>query len=174
MKERSFLDEGGDCNQPDLQRRALVTGLTAALVSTLVAPAAAQGTLASGQSAFMDLSRILTGRPALDATQAARLHDALAASSPRFEAGVQALLALIRSRNIDPGQLQQTLDAEKSPLAPLPRAIVSAWYLGVVGEGERARCVAFEASLMYAVVGDRLTPPSYCHGGPGSWIEKPE
>jgi Membrane bound FAD containing D-sorbitol dehydrogenase len=161
-------------SEPDLERRALVTGLTAALLSTLVLPAAAQGTADVARSAFLELSRILTGRSALDPTQAVRLYDALSANSPRFQSEVHALLALIKTRSVDPSQLQHTLDTEKSALVALPRAILSAWYTGVVGEGERARCVAFETSLMYVVLADRLTPPSYCHGGPASWIEKPE
>jgi hypothetical protein len=175
MTDGSFDDERGshEGSAPDLERRALVTALTTVVLSTLVPPAATQG-IDSAQSAFLDLSRMLTGRSALDATQAARLYDALAALSPRFQTDVQALLTLVKHRNIDLSQLQHTLDGEKSALASLPRAIVSAWYIGVVGEGEHARCVAFETSLMYVVVADHLTPPSYCHGGPGSWAQKPE
>ena len=70
-------------------------------------------------------------------------------------------------------QLQALLDGEHSPLALLPRRIVSAWYLGIVGEGEHARCVAFETALNAAVVADVLKPPTYCYGVYGSWARKP-
>jgi len=101
------------------------------------------------------------------------LDPALAAELPGFQGDVEALHALIGARGIDPGQLQQTLDAEQSPLAALPRQIVTAWYTGVVGEGGRARCITFETSLMHVIVADHLSPPSYCYGPYGSWVETP-
>jgi hypothetical protein len=58
-------------------------------------------------------------------------------------------------------------------LSALPRQIVTAWYTGIVGEDERARCITFETSLMYVVVADRLNPPSYCSGPYGTWLDKP-
>jgi hypothetical protein len=69
--------------------------------------------------------------------------------------------------------LQEVLDAEHSALAPLPRRIVTAWYLGVVGEGEHARVVAFETALNAVAVADVLKPPTYCYGAYGSWTKKP-
>ena len=80
---------------------------------------------------------------------------------------------MIGQRKIEPSELQPTLDAEQSPLSALPRKIVTAWYTGIVGEGERARCIMFETSLMYVVVADRLNPPSYCSGPYGTWVDKP-
>ena len=89
--------------------------------------------------AFMAVSRRLTGMDNLDAALGARLHEALGAEIARFQADVQALRAIIDERSIEPLQLQHTLDAEQAALAPLPRKIVTAWYTGIVGEGERAR-----------------------------------
>lgn len=105
--------------------------------------------------------------------QTARLYDALVAAQPNFPADVQALLALINERQIDPLQLQATLDGEHSPLAPLPRAILGAWALGVVGSGEGARCVAYETALDAVIVADVLKPPTYAYGAYGSWSAKP-
>ena len=51
--------------------------------------------------------------------------------------------------------------------------IVTAWYLGVVGEGERARVVAFEKRSTPWSVADVLKPPTYCYGVYGSWTKKP-
>jgi hypothetical protein len=123
--------------------------------------------------AFMAVSRRLTGKDNLDAALGARLHAALGTEIPRFQAHVRALRAIIDERSIEPLQLQHTLDAEQAALAPLPRKIVSAWYTGIVGEGERAQCIAFETSLMHGIVADHLSPPSYCYGPPGSWSGKP-
>ena len=67
------------------------------------------------------------------------------------------------------------LDGEHSPLAPLPRQIMSAWFLGVVGGGGSgdARCVAYETALNAVVVADVLKPPTYAYGAYGSWSAKP-
>jgi hypothetical protein len=51
---------------------------------------------------------------------------------------------------------------------------MSAWYLGIVGEGEHARAVAYESALNAAAVADVLAPPSYCTGEYGSWSRKPK
>jgi hypothetical protein len=159
--------------EPDAERRALLTGLTAACLSSFVPSAAAQPIDAAPREAFMAVSRILTGRPNLDVDQAARLYEALVADAPGFAADVQALRSFIEERKIDPAQLQQTLNAEQSPLTAVPRSIVKAWYTGIVGEAERARCITFETSLMHVAVADRLNPPSYCYGSYGSWTAQP-
>ena len=171
MDERDFsLRHGGD---PDQERRALLTGMTAAYFLTFVPAAVAQPADAASRDAFMAVSRILTGRHSLDPDQAARLYEALVTEAPSFAADVQALRAYIDERSIDPAQLQQALDAEQSPLTTVPRSIVKAWYTGIVGEAERARCITFETSLMHVSVADRLNPPSYCYGSYGSWVQQP-
>jgi hypothetical protein len=157
----------------DPDRRTLLTGLTAAYLVSYVPSAMAQPADAAPREAFMAVSRVLTGRPSLDADQAARLYEALAADAPGFAADVQALRSFIEERKIDPVQLQSTLEAEQSPLTSVPRTIVKAWYTGIVGEAERARCVTFETSLMHVAVADRLNPPSYCYGSYGSWTAQP-
>lgn len=159
--------------EPNPDRRTLLTGLSAAYLVSHVPTAMAQPADAAPREAFMTVSRILTGRPSLDADQATRLYEALAAASPGFAADIQALRSFIEERKIDPAQLQSTLDAEQSPLTGVPRDIVEAWYTGIVGAAERARCITFETSLMFVAVADRLNPPSYCYGRYGSWMDKP-
>jgi hypothetical protein len=149
--------------------------------ASLIPWALAQPVASSGQGAFIAVSAILLGRTSLDEASATRLYDALAADDPGFPAAVQALLTFINDGQIDPAQLQAMLDQRQTalapplapPLAPLPRKIVTAWYLGVAGEGEKARCLAYETSLMTIVVGDRLRPPTYAYGSYGSWTSKP-
>lgn len=158
---------------PDPDRRTLLTGLTATYLISYVPSAIAQPADTAPRDAFMAVSRILTGRSALDSDQAARLYEALVADTPSFATDVQALRSFIEEHKIDPIQLQQTLDAEQSPLTAVPRSIVKAWYTGIVGEAERARCITFETSLMHVAVADRLNPPSYCYGSYGSWMAQP-
>lgn len=157
----------------DPSRRRLLAGLLTAYTASLIPWALAQPAPRADLGAFTALSAILVGRQALDAMQTARLYDALVAAQPNFPADVQALLALINERRIDPLQLQATLDHEHSPLAPLPRAILGAWALGVVGSGEGARCVAYETALDAVIVADVLKPPTYAYGAYGSWSAKP-
>lgn len=157
----------------DPSRRRLLAGLLTAYTASLIPWALAQPAPRADHGAFTALSAILVGRQALDAAQVARLYDALAAAHPHFSADVQALLTLINERHIDPLKLQQVLDAEQPALAPLPRSIVSAWALGVVGSGENARCVTYETALNAVIVADVLKPPTYAYGAYGSWTRKP-
>ncbi len=150
-----------------------MASLLAACATRVIPPAFAAPAADAAGGAFLAASQILTGRASLDPAQASRLYEALLADDPGFPAEVQALVTLIEQQKIDPLQLQHVLDSEHSPLAALPRKIVTAWYIGVVGDGEKARCITFETNLTNVVVSDKLKPPSYCYGGYGSWAEKP-
>jgi len=158
---------------PDPARRALLAGLLSAYTASLIPWALAQPVTDAEQGAFLALSAILAGRQSLDGAQAKRLYDALKAEDPGFPAATQALLALVNQRQIDPMQLQKILDDEQSALATLPRIIVTAWYMGVVGQGAHARCLAFESALNAETVADVLKPPTYAYGPYGSWTRKP-
>ena len=163
----------GTADSPDPVRRALLTSLLAASAASVIPPAFAAPPADAAQSAFLSASQTLTGQSSLDPEEASRLYNALIADDPRFADGVQALAKILDQRNIDLLQLQHVLDSENSPVAALPRKIVTAWYTGIVGEGEKARCITYETALMNVVVADKLQPPSYCYGAPGSWVEKP-
>jgi hypothetical protein len=155
------------------RRRALLASLLSAYAAAAIPWALAQPVADGAHGAFVALSALLAGRQALDQVQARRLYDALAADDPGFPAAAQALLALINGRAIDPLQLQQVLDTEQSVLAPLPRKIVTAWFLGIVGNGDTARCLAFETALNAVIVADVLSPPTYAYGPYASWARKP-
>jgi Membrane bound FAD containing D-sorbitol dehydrogenase. len=157
----------------DPSRRRLLAGLLTAYTASLIPWALAQPAPHADRGAFTALSAILVGRQVLDAALANRIYDATVAANPQFPADVQALLTLINERHIDPQQLQGVLDGEHSPLAPLPRQILGAWALGVVGSGENARCVAYETTLDAVIVADVLKPPTYAYGAYGSWSAKP-
>ena len=157
----------------DPGRRLLLTGLVAGYATSFIPAALAAPEADASRDAFLAVSKILTGRDRLDPAQASRLYEALVADDPAFAQGVQALATTMQQRKIELSQLQHLLDTEQSPLAALPRRIATGWFVGVVGEGERARCVTYETSLMNVIVSDRLRPPSYCYGVYGSWSEKP-
>jgi hypothetical protein len=54
--------------------------------------------------------------------------------------------------------------------------IISAWYLGVAGDGGvagGAKVIAFEQALMFDQVRDAVVVPTYCRAAPGYWITQP-
>jgi hypothetical protein len=163
---------GGDL-ELGIERRLLLIGLATTYLMPFASPGIAQHAIVGGHDAFLNISKFLTGRSSLDLHQSARLYEALVADTPEIAPGIEQLLTLVDHRKIEAGRLQHLLDEEKSPLASVPRRIVTAWYTGIVGEGGRARCITFETSLMHEVVADRLRPPSYCFGPHGSWLAAP-
>lgn len=157
----------------DPERRRLLAGLLTAYTASLIPWALAQPVENDSHGAFVAVSAILVGRRSLDAVQAKRYYDALSADDPRFSTAAGRLLALINERRIDPLQLQSVLDTGHSALAPLPRKIATAWFMGIVGSGEKARCLAYETALDNTIVADVLKPPTYAYGVYGSWAKKP-
>jgi hypothetical protein len=160
----------------DEDRRRFVVALLASYAASLIPwarPALAQAAPDPDRASFLALSAILAGRVSLDGALAARLFDALRAQDPAFAQAMRSLLTLINDRRIDPVDVQRVLDTEKSPLAKLPRTIVTAWYMGIVGTGEGARVIAYENALNAVTVADVLKPPTYSYGVYGSWTRKP-
>lgn len=157
----------------DIPRRSVLAALLGTYAASLIPWALAQPVANAEQGAFLGLSAILAGRQALDAAHAKRLYDALAADDAGFPAAVQALLKLINDRKIDPAQLHQVLTDEKSALALVAQNIARAWFMGIVGSGEKARVLAYEEALNAQIVQDFLKPPTYAYGAYGSWSKKP-
>lgn len=122
---------------------------------------------------FAALSRYLTGHTSLEPTRVQKLYTALKGVEHNFDAQLKKLSAFIDTTKAQPSQIQTLLDTQAPDLAHLPKIILAAWYIGVVGKGAAARCVSFETSLMYLAVADRVKPPSYAYGPYGSWSRKP-
>ncbi len=169
--------EGGtmpDSNHPvNERRRQILGGLLTAYTATLIPFAVAQPIENDEQGSFLALSAILVGRQSLDKALAKRFYDGLIAEDNGFAAAAKSLLTLINQQQLDPMALQAALDSAHPELARLPRRIVRAWYVGVVGEGINERCLAYENTLMNEVVKKELRPPTYAYGAPGSWSEPP-
>lgn len=159
---------------PNPTRRALLGATVAVGISAYIPRvfAAARGEQ-SAHDAFVDVSRFLTGQKSLDQGQAVRLYKALAAHDPQFSTHVQALSDFIKQHKPEPSNLSAALGAESPALAKRAHTIMTAWYLGVVGEGTQAQCVTYENALNAATVADVLRPPTYCYGPAGSWAEPP-
>ena len=167
------LNELDDAAGRRLTRRAVLAGFLSAYTASLIPWALAQPAMDEGHAAFLALSAIIAGRQALNPALAQRLYDALVADDPGFPGTVRALLARIEREKLDAATLQQTLDGEGAPAAALPRRIATAWFLGIVGEGAKARCLAYESALNAVIVADVLKPPTYAYGPYGSWARKP-
>lgn len=167
------LDETTSPARTTIPRRMVLAGFVAAYSASLIPWALAEPANDAKYAAFLALSAIIAGKQTLNPQLAQRLYGALVEDDPRFPEEAHSLLAFIEARQIDPASLQKALDEEKSPLAELPRKIASAWFLGIVGSGAKARCLAYEAALNAVIVSDVLKSPTYAYGAYGSWSSKP-
>jgi hypothetical protein len=165
---------------PARQSRRFFVGSSVAVLCTwmlgtpLLSQAAAANTRnASAEKAFLQVSLILTGHTQLSPVQVGSIYQALVANDPTFAGQVQALQAFIAERKLTASSLQAALDNEQAAFAALPRRILQGWYVGVVGTGNEAKCIAYDDALMNVAVSDQLRPPSYAYGAYGTWSAQP-
>ncbi len=156
-----------------MRRRHVIGGALAATTVALWPWKPALPVEADALTAFLTLSQLLTGRATLDPALGRRLLEALQASNAGFNQQAADLLGLLQTRKIPLPELPALLAAEKPAFAALPSQVMAAWYLGIVGGGPQARVVAFEHALNAATVADKLKPPTYAYGVPGSWSTNP-
>lgn len=148
-------------------------GLAAEVAGVAGAAGSAPATSAALPVAdFLRLSVFLTGGQPLDATLAGRYQVALAKRDPQFGDSARALLALIRSSQA--ATVEQLLEAPelKDRLRAMTTQIVSAWYLGIVGQDADAELISYAEALMYRPTRDVLVVPTY-GAGPDSWGDQP-
>lgn len=124
-------------------------------------------------SAFISLSKYLTGKTTLDVEIGRAILAGLHGDDANASATIAQLNDLVARTNIPANSLQSVLDASQPALAKLPKKVVTAWYLGVVGTGKNARTVAYEQALMYPPIADVIVMPSYARGVPGYWAKPP-
>lgn len=121
---------------------------------------------------FLRLSEFLTGGKPLQAVLATRYQAILAKFDAKFDessAALQRYVADAKAANID--ELLARPDLSE-PLKKSITQIVSAWYLGIVGDDNNVELVAYVDALMYRPTIDVIVVPSY-GGGPDSWGGKP-
>lgn len=159
-------EEAGPSRRVILQSLVALPGL-GLLAAGLPAPVLA----ATAAGDFTAVSRALTERDSLSPALGEAIHTAFLAQNAQFDTQLARLAALLATPSAEP--LQARLTGANADLAPLPGAILTAWYLGIVGHGEAARCVAYRDDLANQLVSDKLHPPSYAYGAYGSWAAKP-
>lgn len=186
MMKEDLLADTPHADGVRLSRRALLETLAAAGVAlgiggnTLLGPlqASAQTAAASAGGAvgvaapdFLRLSVLLTGGQPLDAGLAARYQAALA-RDPAFGRATQALLRLADDSGVS--HVDALLDHPQldDALRATLKRIVSAWYLGIVGDDADVKLIAYANALMYRPTRGILDIPSY-GSGPDTWGHKP-
>jgi hypothetical protein len=156
------------------RRRFLAMSALAASVAALAtsSPGITQAIASTSDSdpAFLALARFLTGRSDLDPRIVTRARDALIAADSGFADKARTLMHAIQDANLTSVDAfaGSPLYADASHRATAI-AVVSAFYLGQVGEGREARLVSFEKALMFQPTAGVLVIPSYALGGPNYW-----
>ena len=116
---------------------------------------------------FLALSKLLIPDLRLDEHVGARLHAALLRQDGQFPRKTRALADVARKGPLtDAEALAEAVKADAVLSATL-RSIVSAWYLGIVGDQLTGQVVAYDLALMQEVVRDSVVTPSYCTRAPG-------
>ncbi|SEK00920.1 Membrane bound FAD containing D-sorbitol dehydrogenase [Sphingobium sp. AP50] len=167
-----------------ISRRNFVVGLTFALPVALrsatdMASAFADVTAtAPPPSNFMAISRLLTGHPEIADDLGPLAWSALVRRDKGFAAAFTRLADAIGSEKLtELAQYPQSRIAQDPALKATAVDIVSAWYLGVVGQvtpyTEGADFITYTGALMWRPTYDVTVIPSYSRAGPGFWGEKP-
>jgi len=120
---------------------------------------------------FIALSQFLVSRP-VNAVLAARYYAALDKRAPNFSTNIIALKQLIGAqgyKHVDEYLAQANADVSLKATAT---SIISAWYLGIVGEPADAELISYSLAMMYQPTHGILAIPTY-GGGPASWGAKP-
>lgn len=149
-----------------LVRHGSLPGVARALAQTASAPDA-------DFTAFMKLSQYLTGKSTLDVEIGHAIFAGLVDQDTQFPKQVAQLNDFVATSKTPANGLQQVLDSTQPALATVPKRVMPAWYLGVVGTGLKARTVSYEQALMYPPISDVIVMPTYARGVPGYWAQPP-
>lgn len=153
----------------NLLRGSVALGLTAMLGSAMPWQSVFAAQVSSDD--FIALSQFLVSRP-VNPVLAARYYAALDKRAPNFSTNVIALKQLISTQgytHVDQYLAQPDPDASLKATAT---SIISAWYLGIVGEPADAELISYSMAMMYVPTHGILAIPTY-GGGPASWGAKP-
>jgi len=176
-----------------LTRRQLLAGAGAGLaLSALGLPSVwAQDEDTASAEIFMARSHHLTGRKQLNPILGQRLLQALQQNYENFEPTMLAVAEFVQQHSQLPvAELPAVLQEQQPELAAVPQQIISAWYLGQIGQvspessdrrGQASKeptpsgvaVLSYEQALMFDPVRDVLTIPSYCRDLPGYWAQQP-
>jgi len=151
-----------------LRTTVAIAGL--AVFADLTGPLSAAAT-DDAVTSFTQLSEFLTGY-ALDPVIGGRFLAALKKRDAELDASMATLSNLIKQSGVSDMDGFLALSGTDPALMKTATKIVSAWYLGVVGEPEDAELITYADSLMYRPTKGLLTIPSY-GPGPNAWGPKP-
>jgi hypothetical protein len=151
-----------------LRTTVAIVGL--AVFADLTGPLSAAAT-DDAVTSFTQLSEFLTGYT-LDPIIGSRFLAALKKRDAELDASMAALSNLIKQSGVSDMDGFLALSGTDPALMKTATKIVSAWYLGVVGEPEDAELITYADSLMYRPTKGLLTIPSY-GPGPNAWGPKP-
>jgi Membrane bound FAD containing D-sorbitol dehydrogenase len=130
---------------------------------------------AVGEEQFLALSQWLTARAALNHSVAQALRSAL------LDVGLGDQLVLLyragtalQAKRAD-GGVAMTTALQQANVLDIATTVLRGWYVGLVRQPDgKDRTVAYEQTLMAAVVADFLTLPTFCSGIPNYWAEPPK
>lgn len=126
-------------------------------------------------SAFLALSVRLTGLEKPDLQLGQRLYQWLQQNDNQLDAHINQLSDLLEANQAHtPEQFQAVVAAQPQEIGALFQALVSGWYLGVVGSKMNPTCIGFENIVSYQLLSTSFTPPSYCAGEPNFWTQPPQ
>ncbi|OCJ08020.1 hypothetical protein A6U87_12255 [Rhizobium sp. AC44/96] len=158
-----------------VSRRTLLRGSAAigglAIIAAIGAPLPAAAADSDMQT-FTRLSEFLTGYQ-LDPVLGARYLAALVKRSQTFPADVTALQRAVTQSGATDMDAFLALPALDPAAKATATTIVSAWYLGVVGEPADAELITYAEALMYRPTRGILPIPTY-GPGPNNWGPKPD
>lgn len=165
--DQSGLSQG--FSRRNLLRGSVALGLTALIGSVMPWQSVMAAQVASDD--FIALSQFLVSRP-VNPVLAARYYAALDKRAPNFSTNATALMQLINAqgyKHVDEYLAQANPDTSLKATAT---SIISAWYLGIVGEPADAELISYSLAMMYQPTHGILVIPTY-GGGPASWGAKP-
>ena len=147
------------------RRELLQSLLAAALANAAGWPSDPVASMPLERDRFVELSAKLCAMSIEDGSLADAIQKALADQYPENEFG--RIAELLHSAAPE--------DADRlvvgSPLHKLAKSIVSLWYSGLLGTGEKARVLAYEEALAWRATGYAKAPGT-C-GEFGDWIAQP-
>lgn len=157
-----------------LSRRSLLRASVAIADLALIADIAGPLPTTAADDAvtsFTQLSEFLTGY-SLDPVLGGRFLTALRKRDAGLDASLAALSDLIRKSAVPNMDGFLALTDTDPALMETATKVVSAWYLGVVGEPEDRELITYADSLMYRPTKGLLPIPTY-GPGPNAWGPKP-
>ncbi|MEJ5155100.1 sugar dehydrogenase complex small subunit [Gluconobacter wancherniae] len=154
------------------RRKLLLGGLAIGSLSAFSSLGVAASPVNSDFAGFLALSEFLTGKKDLSPILAQRYYLGLHTQFPDLPNKIATLLQEIHAFSAK--SMDDYLRRGPTPAArSTATQIVSAWYLGIIGENPHKSLIAYSKALMFLPVAGALVIPSY-GAGPLAWGGRPE